>query len=490
VHTQLLHLSGPLRGRTITYRQDNLLVGTDPDAAIRFPVGTPGVQPRHAEFAFLEEECAIHLHTIEGPVYVNGAEIKEIILSHQDLLEFGTGGPRARFRVHQKKGTTCKPMRAMLSDAQEVGKQSGPWAFSQSFVRDVFIHSTPRLRIGLLLALVAIVMGFAYLGGYLGHRRGRIQETKIYQEELAKFRKQMDAYAKQQAKALAQSEAEVKKLRTQIARTSPVLEEMLRANQALKRVFEDYTKSVCLLHGIWGMRKPEAGKMVPVMDDDGDPLEFEYVGSGFLASKKGHVVTNRHVAQPWWENPAFSRVSYLGFEPHFLHLSATFPGKRPVVVDRSTIRISKVEGLDVAIMQVDAKAVTGRPALPLYKGDLAAMRGKKVIVLGYPTGLNAVIAKADPKIVEAVRTSARDLTEIIDQLATHKAISPHITQGALNEVRDKQLVYDAQTTSGGSGGPVFGVGGEVIGVNSAILRDFTGSNFGVPIRFARELLPK
>ncbi len=39
------------------------------------------------------------------------------------------------------------------------------------------------------------------------------------------------------------------------------------------------------------------------------------------------------------------------------------------------------------------------------------------------------------------------------------------------------------------GGPVFGADGSVIGVNFAITRDFDGSNFGIPVRFARELLP-
>ena len=35
-------------------------------------------------------------------------------------------------------------------------------------------------------------------------------------------------------------------------------------------------------------------------------------------------------------------------------------------------------------------------------------------------------------------------------------------QGALNEVTEKRLVYDAETTSGASGGPVFGPGGTMI----------------------------
>ena len=82
------------------------------------------------------------------------------------------------------------------------------------------------------------------------------------------------------------------------------------------------------------------------------------------------------------------------------------------------------------------------------------------------------------------------LTGIIEGLAEHRAITPIITQGSLSETLDKQLVYDADTTSGGSGGPLFAMNGAIIGVNYAIMLEFSGSNFGVPIRFAEELLAK
>ena len=121
---------------------------------------------------------------------------------------------------------------------------------------------------------------------------------------------------------------------------------------------------------------------------------------------------------------------------------------------------------------------------------LESHRGERVIVLGYPTGVNALVAKAPPRVVREVTRSASSLTEVIAGLARRNAIAPVATQGALNDVLDRQLVYDASTTSGGSGGPVFGADGTVIGVNFGVLRQFGGSNFGVPIGFAKELLPR
>jgi S1-C subfamily serine protease len=82
-----------------------------------------------------------------------------------------------------------------------------------------------------------------------------------------------------------------------------------------------------------------------------------------------------------------------------------------------------------------------------------------------------------------------DTRALLRELAGLRLVRPVVTQGALNDVTPGKLVYDAETTSGGSGGPVFGPDGTVIGVNFAITRDFDGSNFGVPIRFARALLP-
>jgi S1-C subfamily serine protease len=76
----------------------------------------------------------------------------------------------------------------------------------------------------------------------------------------------------------------------------------------------------------------------------------------------------------------------------------------------------------------------------------------------------------------------------MEELAKRHLIRPTTTQGHIGDVLADKIVYDAQTTSGGSGGPLFNDQGKVIGINFAILRQFGGSNFAIPIDFGQALL--
>ena len=78
--------------------------------------------------------------------------------------------------------------------------------------------------------------------------------------------------------------------------------------------------------------------------------------------------------------------------------------------------------------------------------------------------------------------------QVLGELAKRNLIRPLITQGHIGDVLPDKIVFDAQTTSGGSGGPLFNREGKVIGVTYAVLKGFGGSNFGIPIRFIEPLL--
>jgi len=488
VRPQLLHLDGPRRGRTITYDKTDLMFGSSQAADVRYTEGLT-VQARHAELKLIGDE--FHLRALEGEVFVNEREVEEVILDNNDLIEIGRHGPKMRFRIYAGKGRALKPVAQMVRDAREVGQASGVFALTQSMFDDLKSHASPRLKIGGPVILLAILgLGVAYFGGWVGGRQGapdhaeqektlaRIQAQ--YAREISRLQSEVD-----RLRARNVSRDDLAKVRSALVRNTRVVDDLLKRDTALKQVLDVYSGGVCMVHGVWMLYTNRNGKIYPLRNSKKKPLQIEYVGSGFLASKQGHVITNRHVAEPWWHNSKVSTLMEQGFEPTFVRLEVIFPGRAPLPVDISTIKVSP-EGMDVATFMV--KKTTGIPVLPLAKGDIGGHRGHKIILLGYPTGMKALLARADPEVVGKILKGSPDVSSLIHEFAKRKLISPIITQGALNEVKEKRLVYDADTTSGGSGGPVFALDGTVIGVNFAITRDFGGSNFGVPIRFARTLL--
>jgi S1-C subfamily serine protease len=114
--------------------------------------------------------------------------------------------------------------------------------------------------------------------------------------------------------------------------------------------------------------------------------------------------------------------------------------------------------------------------------------GDPVILIGYPTGIEGILARAGSDVTRRLAENVHDVNEMLSQLAAQQLIRPTITQGHIGDVLNDKIVYDAATTVGGSGGPLFNHDGKVIGVNAAILRDFGGSNLAIPVRYADELL--
>lgn len=440
MRAQLVQLSGPGRGRTRTFRECNILIGTDPDARVRFPPGC-GVAPRHAEIAFSEPDCAFYLRALEGRLFVNRRQVREVQLTDTDLLEIGLGGPKMRFHVYVPAGSVCKPVRTMLADAGAVAQEGGVFAFTVSFARDLLTHATWKLKVFFPLVVLGVLGAVSFLAGWLGAR-------------------------------------------------SPVraMEERARASERLlAHVHDDLARGVCLIHGIYGLRVRGSPERF-AETESGERLEIDYTGSGFLAGADGAILTNRHVVRPWLEERSVQSLMRLGYEPLFFHFTVTFPGGEPFPVEpmRASLRD---DDIDVAVLHADPDRLTGVPVLPLSSRPPQPMRGHRVFVLGYPTGVIALLGKGDPSLRREVQaTPGLTQADVILRLARAGSVSPLITQGALADATPTNLVYDAGTTLGGSGGPVLDEHGEVIGVNYAVLRGFGASNFGVPVRFAAELL--
>lgn len=465
-----------MRGRTVTYEARVVRIGSAPDCDA--VIQAPGIAGKHVQIEFVEEECQFHLRKRDGQTFVNGTEVEEVILQDGDQLELGSGGPVVRFRIYVPVGAVCKPMRRMLADARAVAKVSGGAAGTQTLTRDLLTQASPQLKIAVPLAIVAAAFLAGWLGGFIGGRPGEIV-TRSEMEEL----RQKQVAMLERADTLRREDFD--KLRGEQQKQQEDLARLARANATVRKIQKELSRGVCLLHGVFRLRLPDGEWFQP----DGDPFEVEYTGSGFRVTDAGHVVTNRHVVAPWIEMATVMRLVKDGrATPEFVRLTATFPGKAPIDVSPASI-LQRDDDLDVAVVQLSPEALDGVPKLTMHDGPIEA-DDQSAIVVGYPTGLAALLARADNSLVDELRKEQASMAIAIQKLAASGGITPLITRGVVSNVQDKMIVYDAPTTHGGSGGPVFDGGGEVIAVNFAILPDFGGANFGVPIRFARELLPK
>ena len=121
--------------------------------------------------------------------------------------------------------------------------------------------------------------------------------------------------------------------------------------------------------------------------------------------------------------------------------------------------------------------------------DTAPAAGDEVIVMGYPTGLRAMLAQSGEAFIEELqRTKDTGFWSVAARLAMKGYIAPLASRGIVGQATAATIVYDAETTHGGSGGPVLDANGSVVAVNTAILPEFGGSNLGVPAAKVRALL--
>lgn len=223
-------------------------------------------------------------------------------------------------------------------------------------------------------------------------------------------------------------------------------------------------------------------------DGQGPPVRTTFLGTGFLASADGALLTSRHVARPWAADPMLA--AYLereGVKPQLAQLRAFFPGSP----DPVPLRLGRAsETADLMALRVTPPP--SAHVLPLDLEGVDAVPGRPVILLGYPGGLELLLARVRPALLEAlidpnvpeINDVTVDVPALLERLSRLGEIRPYPTWGRLTDKRPHQLSHDAETGIGGSGGPIFATSGRVIGLTTAVVRDFDSAALGVPIRDA------
>jgi DNA-binding response OmpR family regulator len=332
-------------------------------------------------------------------------------------------------------------------------------------------------------------------------REGSSQElTASVSKQLEELRTESADLRKQIATSAGPSLSD---LDSRLKQTDSRIGKLESESRIAQEIVRDYSNSVCLIYAIVEFHDRKSGARLnfagadargnPVTDDKGNPMVttegsgrpvyLHVFGSGFLIDNAGHILTNHHVLQPWWHNAQAIPVPSDTFEPTIESMWAYFPGYgTPMPLHVEGLR----EDFDLGLASVDLPASHPKP---VTIDPQAAISGSPVVLIGYPTGVEGILARIDEPTLKQIAQAVGNNTEgLVQELGRRKLIRPLVTQGHLGVVGPDRLVYDAQTTHGGSGGPVFDASGKVIGVNFAILSDFSGSNFAVPIARAAKLV--
>lgn len=292
-------------------------------------------------------------------------------------------------------------------------------------------------------------------------------------------------------------------LKQQLQETQTRLSRLENEGRVAETIVHTYGPSICLLHVVMQFRDNDSGKLIRILTDaagkpevddkgmvsldtegTGPLLQVDVFGTGFLVSRDGRLLTNHHVAEPWWSNDELKPLLDKGASAFAASYTAYFPGAAGI-----TAKLDRVSAkADVATLKLDASAPPHTALLQLDDRKEASVSGDPVVLIGYPTGIEGILARAGSDTTQKLVENAHEVGQIVSQLAAQRLIRPTTTQGHIGDVLTDKIVYDAATTSGGSGGPLFNREGKVIGVNFAILTDFGGSNLAVPVRYADELV--
>lgn len=208
-----------------------------------------------------------------------------------------------------------------------------------------------------------------------------------------------------------------------------------------------------------------------------------FSGTAFVVDDAGTLLTNRHIARPWERGWTAQVIAELGVRPMMVELRGFLP--RDVAPFNVAVLGVSFEH-DLAMLRGSGAALSVKP---LRMAESVPSPGDAAVVLGYPTGLRALLARADTVLVSRLRSQpGMDDLQAANALAQAGLIRPLVSRGIVAQVSPAAVVYDAQTTTGGSGGPVVNLRGEVLAITRAVLDGFNGSNLGVPVAAAREML--
>lgn len=382
-------------------------------------------------------------------------------------------------------------------------KRDDAKTFLREFVRELSREVSWTTKLIALVLAISFITGILYIGSAVRN------ELRVSREQSEK------------------QGAIISRLEERLGETSNQIGQLDKSNKAListvslaQNLRVEYGNGVCLIVGVYDLVDKKTGKILrypdpqafqpspyepaPMEDEipqdnsaqmglttegNGSPVEYDFLGTGFHVGN-GYIVTNRHVLQPWEEDDLVKQmITESNGKARIKRLIIyfpTFPQPFPLKIRQLDYRE------DLAIASIDQNLVSPDiPVLPLESNSDAVAIGKTVVTIGYPSGPERLLAMVDDEEAKSINSRfGNSRQNLISFLAQSRKIVPLTTQGAITDLDSRRIVHDAKTAEGGSGAPLFGQTGKVVGVNFGVFTQNTAANMAIPIRFTVDLLKK
>ncbi len=511
----IIHITVGSEKRTEFFSQERIRIGADEVSDLQ--IHAPNLNGSGGMWIDLENADGVYRITDFNETLglsINDKPVRRFIaVADGDVLNVGDSNVSFSFFSLETRSaliTTNREQRHISRFIEDAAieasgsvKRDDAKAFLREFVRELSREISWTSKAIALVLIVAFITGILYIGYGVS-------------SELRKSRQQSEE----------QSEV-IKKLEEKLGQTNDQLGELDKTNKDLMKTVSlapnlrvEYGSGVCLIVGVYDLVDKRSGKVLryadpqafkpnpyePSQSEDpsrppgqpqigittegsGSTVEYDFIGTGFHVGG-GYIVTNRHVVQPWEEDDqvkqmmkaANGRARVKRLVIYFPNFAQPFP-----------LRVRQVGGKeDLAIGVIDPQMLPGEvPALPLEPNGESAAIGRTVVTMGYPSGPDRLLAMVDDDEAKSINQRfGNSRQNLINFLAQSQKIVPLTTQGLITDLDAHRIVHDAKTAEGGSGAPLFGQAGKVIGVNFGVFTENTAANMAVPVRFAVDLLKK
>ena len=511
----IVHIEVGSEKSTEVFSQERLTIGSDDTCDLQIQTTQVPAAGRWIELEDTDGVFRIVNFSPDLAFAINGQPIRRYIaVGDGDVMKIEDSDISFSFFAPSQKPSLIRTNRDLphvaqfiesaALDAATSPKRDDAKAFLREFSRELMREVSWTTKAIILVLSVGFITGVLYLG-YAVSR------------ELRENREQSE----RQNSIIEQLEKQLGITNNQLGDLEKVNSDIIRTVSLAQNLRVDYGSGICLIVGVYDLVDRSNGRVLryadpqslqssqyePAPSEDagpqgtpsssmglttdggGSPVEYDFIGTGFHVGT-GYIVTNKHVLQPWTEDDLVKQMMRdSNGRARIKRLVIYFPGNPQPY----PLKIRELGGReDIAVGTIDAATLPADvPALPLESDFSASTIGKTVVTMGYPSGPDRLLAMVDDDEAKSINSRfGNSRQNLINFLAQSRKIVPLTTQGAITDLDARRIVHDAKTAEGGSGAPLFGQTGKVIGVNFGVFTENTAANMAVPISFAIELLRK